>query len=65
LNRFLHTSRKQPEPETEPVPISWTSPQSESIPPISKNLKRPIQVLTRTKRKVKPPKRFAWDIWER
>jgi 3'-phosphoadenosine 5'-phosphosulfate (PAPS) 3'-phosphatase len=71
LNRFLHTSRKQPVPEpvleplTESIPIPklWSSPTPVPIPK-PKTRKRTVQVSPRIKRKVKKPKRFAWDTWE-
>lgn len=68
LSRFLHTSRKQPvsepapAPETDAIPKPWSSPIVVSTAP--KTRKRSVQVLPRLKRKVKAPKRFAWDSWE-
>jgi len=58
LNRFLHTSRKQPEP---PVAVAVPEPKPQY------NRKRSIKYVPeatpRIKRVVTKPKKFDWERW--
>ena len=67
LNRFLHTSRKQPVPEPvlEPLPEPILKPESNPLIPRSRSKKHTIHIYPRIKRNVTKPKWFAWDLREK